>query len=242
MFFLGRGKSPTTRLSNEELQLDEFRTFPKRSPRLHHRTIANDTQPISDTAVVPAITKSLNDLTLTRIDKNGTNTLRPFLNNNSKNKCLPDQNDTQHQGIHDDINIRNVQKSDNTPQTRSSKQLSYRRSASIDVSLMLSTTVHRSSHASGNDIKELSLKRNTLIMRMVTFTFILSYLPFLVLVTWRYADNDIPGKLSPKGKIAYHVFIKTYFLNSVIRPFIYIIMNEQYRLEVCRIIKRWFRC
>jgi len=98
------------------------------------------------------------------------------------------------------------------------------------------------SQHSGIAIKEASLKRNTLIMRMVTFTFMLSYLPFLVLVTWRYADNNIPGKLSTKGKIVYNVFIKTYFLNSVIRPFIYFAMNDQYRFEMLKLIRRWFRC
>ena len=88
------------------------------------------------------------------------------------------------------------------------------------------------------DIKETSLRQNTVIMRMVTLTFILSYFPFLVIVTLRYSNpGDIPDKLSKPALIAYHVFLRSYFINSVIRPFIYIFMNEEFRHKVLNIFR-----
>ncbi|XP_052249787.1 uncharacterized protein LOC127857433 [Dreissena polymorpha] len=112
--------------------------------------------------------------------------------------------------------------------------------ASSDVSMVYSSVPHRQARP-GGDLKELSLKKNTLIMRTVTFTFMLSYLPFLILVMLRYADEDIPSKLKRNFKIVYHVFLKSYFLNSVSRPFIYIVMNEQYRSKLLNLICSWRR-
>ena len=106
------------------------------------------------------------------------------------------------------------------------------RSISMDGAQMFSTCLERPKL----DLKELSLKRNTLIMRMVTFTFMLSYLPFLIIVTLRYSNPDIPGKLSKTPLIVYHVFLRSYFFNSVIRPFIYACMNEQYRSCVLQLL------
>ncbi|XP_053383420.1 G-protein coupled receptor 39-like [Mercenaria mercenaria] len=107
------------------------------------------------------------------------------------------------------------------------------RSISMDGAQLYSTCIEKPKKL---DLKEISLKRNTLIMRMVTFTFILSYLPFLIIVTIRYANPDIPGKLSRTPLIAYHVFLRSYFFNSVIRPFIYAIMNKEYRLCVLQLL------
>ncbi|KAH3712835.1 uncharacterized protein LOC127858280 [Dreissena polymorpha] len=110
--------------------------------------------------------------------------------------------------------------------------------SSMNVSMAHTSAPHRQAKP-GGDLKELSLKKNTLIMRMVTFMFILSYLPYLILVMLRYVDGDIPKKLPTNLKILYHVFLKSYFLNSVSRPFIYIAMNEQYRSKLLKLICRW---
>lgn len=112
------------------------------------------------------------------------------------------------------------------------------RSASLDIAKLHSTANGQNSLKPNTDLKEMSLRRNTLIMRMVTFTFMLSYLPFLILVTLRYSDPDVPTKLDKTAKIVYHVFLRTYFLNSVIRPFIYIVMNDRYRAKVKTLLKK----
>ncbi|XP_045181761.2 uncharacterized protein LOC123540626 [Mercenaria mercenaria] len=82
------------------------------------------------------------------------------------------------------------------------------------------------------EVKEFSLRRNTLIMRMVTIAFVVSFLPYLVIVTLRYSNPDIPTKLSKMEQILYHVFLRTYFVNSMINPFIYGFMNIEFRAKI----------
>ncbi|XP_060569366.1 uncharacterized protein LOC132727799 [Ruditapes philippinarum] len=82
------------------------------------------------------------------------------------------------------------------------------------------------------EVKEFSLRRNTLIMRMVTIAFVVSFLPYLVIVTLRYSNTDIPTKLSKVEQILYHVFLRTYFVNSMINPFIYGFMNVEFRAKI----------
>lgn len=82
------------------------------------------------------------------------------------------------------------------------------------------------------EVKEFSLRRNTLIMRMVTIAFVVSFLPYLVIVTLRYSNPDIPTKLSKAEQILYHVFLRTYFINSMINPFIYGFMNVEFRAKI----------
>lgn len=116
-----------------------------------------------------------------------------------------------------------------------SPQKPMNRSVSLDIG-RLSSIANPQSLKPNTDLKEMSLRRNTLIMRMVTFTFMLSYLPFLILVTLRYSNPDVPTKLGKREKIVYHVFLRTYFLNSVIRPFIYIVMNARYRSKILSMV------
>ena len=82
------------------------------------------------------------------------------------------------------------------------------------------------------EVKEFILRRNTLIMRMVTIAFVVSFLPYLVIVTLRYSNTDIPTKLSKVEQILYHVFLRTYFVNSMINPFIYGFMNMEFRAKI----------
>lgn len=81
-------------------------------------------------------------------------------------------------------------------------------------------------------VKEFSLKRNTLIMRVVTMAFIISFLPYLIIVTLRSSNPNIPNNLNKASQIAYHLFLRGYFINSVINPFIYGFMNEEFRLKL----------
>ena len=83
-----------------------------------------------------------------------------------------------------------------------------------------------------SDVKEFSLKRNTFIMRVVTMAFIVSFLPYLIIVTIRSSNTDIPHKLNKASQIVYHVFLRGYFINSMINPFIYGFLNEEFRLKL----------
>ena len=81
-------------------------------------------------------------------------------------------------------------------------------------------------------VKESSLKRNTLIMRVVTMAFIFSFLPYLIIVTIRSSNPDIPHKLDKAAQIAYHVFLRGYFISAMINPFIYGFLNEEFRQKL----------
>ncbi|WAR17179.1 GALR3-like protein [Mya arenaria] len=214
----------------EDIQLEEFRTFPKRSPKTPHRAIGHPRdEGDSPQEIKPSsLTRSLYDLRELKVKGNG-------VLNDISNKIACQQNcDSTSNNVFKPANENGA---NDDPVSTHSKP-NYNRSVSMDLSQLHSTRLNSHSKA-GKDLKELSLKRNTRIMRMVTFTFILSYLPFLILVTLRYSNKDIPTKLSKQDKIVYHVFLKSYFFNSVIRPFIYIVMNKQYRSKLCLILKRF---
>jgi len=85
-------------------------------------------------------------------------------------------------------------------------------------------------------IKQKATRKNTLMMRVVTIAFMLSYTPFLVILIIRYThtQDSLTYYLSlPKAnKIAYKVFLNSYFINSMINPYIYGFMNAEFRQMV----------
>ncbi|XP_052761484.1 cholecystokinin receptor type A-like [Mya arenaria] len=70
---------------------------------------------------------------------------------------------------------------------------------------------------------------NTTALLLITATYIISFLPYLVVVSLRYVNPDFYKELSVDKRIVYHVFLRTYFLNSVISPFIYGFVNKKFR-------------
>ena len=78
---------------------------------------------------------------------------------------------------------------------------------------------------------------NTVTMAMVTIAFMVSFLPYLIIVTLRYINSQFYFDLDKNEKIVYHVFLRQYFLNSVINSFIYSYSNKHFRLIVVRTFK-----
>ncbi|KAL3892205.1 hypothetical protein ACJMK2_004437 [Sinanodonta woodiana] len=83
-------------------------------------------------------------------------------------------------------------------------------------------------------------RKNTIMMRMVTIAFMASFTPFLVLVIIRVCDPKLLQTLNDSSKIAYHVFLRSYFLNSVVNPFIYGFMNKEFRVKVKLTLRKIF--
>ncbi|KAL4217729.1 hypothetical protein ACF0H5_022470 [Mactra antiquata] len=75
-------------------------------------------------------------------------------------------------------------------------------------------------------------RKNTVMMRMVTIAFMLSFTPFLVILIIRYTNSQYLSSLNTSGQIAYHVFLRTYFINSMVNPLIYGFMNASFRKMV----------
>ncbi|KAH3878628.1 dopamine D2-like receptor [Dreissena polymorpha] len=83
-----------------------------------------------------------------------------------------------------------------------------------------------------SQVKEVSLKSNTRMLRMVTIAFVVSFLPYLIIVTLRHSNPNIPNHLNKSEQIVYHVFTRLYFINSMINPFIYGFMNVKFRAKL----------
>ena len=77
--------------------------------------------------------------------------------------------------------------------------------------------------------------KTTAIGFVVTLVFVVSYLPCLSLSLARYFVQDFDYGVSSAGFLAYNLFVRSYFLNSVAKPLIYVLMNARFRQEVRRL-------
>ena len=84
-------------------------------------------------------------------------------------------------------------------------------------------------------------RRNTIMMRMVTIAFMLSFTPFLVLLIIRYTDPMFYNNINTKaGKIIYDISLRSYLINSVVNSWIYGFMNRQFRQMVKSVFRNFF--
>ena len=83
-------------------------------------------------------------------------------------------------------------------------------------------------------------KKNTVMMRMVTLAFMISFTPFLVILIIRYTNPKYEHSLDKNGKIVYYVFLRSYLINSMVNPFIYGFMNARFRSLVKAMFKKIF--
>ena len=84
-------------------------------------------------------------------------------------------------------------------------------------------------------------RRNTIMMRMVTIAFMLSFTPFLIILIIRYTDPSFYSNIQTKaGKIFYDICLRSYLINSVVNPWIYGFMNRQFRRMVRDVFRKLF--
>ena len=84
--------------------------------------------------------------------------------------------------------------------------------------------------------------RATVVAFLVTFVFIVSFLPHLSLIVSRTLVKDFDLNLEGAGLCAYNIFIRSYFVNSVANPIIYGFMNTEFRKECAHSFRKWFYC
>ncbi|XP_045177886.2 muscarinic acetylcholine receptor M4-like [Mercenaria mercenaria] len=75
--------------------------------------------------------------------------------------------------------------------------------------------------------------RSTLMLFLITIAYVLSFLPFYILVVVRQCDSDFAHRMSKSGLAAYHLFLRSYLLSSAVNPFIYSFCNAQFR-DYCK--------
>ncbi|XP_045161943.2 orexin receptor type 2-like [Mercenaria mercenaria] len=77
--------------------------------------------------------------------------------------------------------------------------------------------------------KDKCVRRKTLIMFIVTLAFIVTAIAYLILVSIIASENDILQKLSDASKAVYFFFLRLYFINHVINPFIYGLLDHEFK-------------
>ncbi|CAG2229605.1 unnamed protein product [Mytilus edulis] len=87
------------------------------------------------------------------------------------------------------------------------------------------------------------LKKYTLLMFSVSLAFIVSFLPYLALMTWRTVVPQHEGNLMTKDQlVAYNICIRSWIISSVVNPLIYGFFNADFSSFVFGRIKRCLFC
>lgn len=79
--------------------------------------------------------------------------------------------------------------------------------------------------------------KTTTTLFIVTLVFILSFVPYCVISIARLSHFNQLFSGSFYGKVFFHLFLRTYFLSSVLNPLIYNGFNAKFRAECKRLIK-----
>ncbi|KAL3892221.1 hypothetical protein ACJMK2_004451 [Sinanodonta woodiana] len=86
----------------------------------------------------------------------------------------------------------------------------------------------------------ISVTKTTCMLFLVTLFYIISFLPFLVIATFRNLKPDFYERMSVVENSIYNFFLRTYFLNNVINPILYGFLNEQFRRRVVQLFRECF--
>ncbi|XP_046374218.2 cholecystokinin receptor type A-like [Haliotis rufescens] len=103
-----------------------------------------------------------------------------------------------------------------------------------------SQRVHKTSPP-GLAKSEAAIKKTTLMLFLITLTFVLSFLPHLSLMAARAVNKEFFDKVDTPQFGAFYFFFKSYFINSAFNPIIYSFFNPLFRRELVAVVKR-FRC
>lgn len=101
----------------------------------------------------------------------------------------------------------------------------------------------RAQKTKSKKIRRARAKKATWSMFLISLAFVLSYLPFLSLLLVRSVHNNFDETLSDGWRAVYKFFLRSYFLNCSINPFIYGISDSKFR-QSCKAvldrIREWF--
>lgn len=163
-------------------------------------------------------------------------------NGNDKNKLenVP--------GNSSNTNNRNVDLSSQTQSNHSENKLETK---VTDISTSSSTADKASREVKTKNIdtqqklkdQYITMKKYTMLMLAITIAFVLSFLPYLGLVTWRTLEQEHEeSNMSVSAVVAYNLFIRSWLLSSVVNPMIYGFFNPDFRVFVANIFRGCFHC
>ena len=80
--------------------------------------------------------------------------------------------------------------------------------------------------------------KSTLMLFAITVVFLLTFIPFLVIVFIRqlYGANFYPS-LNPAEEVFVNILMRSYLVNNVANPIIYGMCNAQFKAEVTKMLK-----
>ncbi|XP_005110709.1 muscarinic acetylcholine receptor M5 [Aplysia californica] len=89
-----------------------------------------------------------------------------------------------------------------------------------------------------NSPRQIRVGKTTTVLFAVTLAYILSFLPYLIVMVMRSLIKDLEAGLSPLGELAYKFCVKSFFINNAINPLIYSFLNQSFRQDAKVMFRR----
>ncbi|KAH3740003.1 alpha-2A adrenergic receptor-like [Dreissena polymorpha] len=86
--------------------------------------------------------------------------------------------------------------------------------------------------------RTIKVTRTTVVLFAVTVAYVISYLPFLILMTIRSVKKDFEDNLTPTQEVLFKFCVKSYFINNAINPVIYSYLNINFRKDAQKMLTR----
>ena len=96
----------------------------------------------------------------------------------------------------------------------------------------------RASHSRQGSQRQIRVGKTTTVLFAVTLAYILSFLPYLIVMVMRSIIKDLESSLSPLGELAYKFCVKSFFINNAINPLIYSFLNQAFRKDAGILFRR----
>ena len=101
------------------------------------------------------------------------------------------------------------------------------------------SSVSSASTKSGTPKKrKIKVTRTTVVLFAVTVAYIISFLPFLILMVIRSVKKDFEDNLTPAQEVGFKFCVKSYFINNAINPVIYSFLNINFRKDAKSMLTR----
>lgn len=97
------------------------------------------------------------------------------------------------------------------------------------------SVVNFQKQCSKNQIK---VTRTTVVLFAVTVAYVISFLPFLIVMVLRSTIKGFEDSLEPTAELVYKFCSKSYFINNAINPIIYSFLNLNFRKDTRNLLKR----
>ena len=87
-------------------------------------------------------------------------------------------------------------------------------------------------------LKQARARKTAFLLFLISFAFVLSYLPLLLLMLIRTLKDDFVDNMMDTGRAVYKFFLRSYFLNCAINPIIYAACASRFRMECKELFSR----